>query len=77
MAWHFFITISYFCHNRDYTKEEVRDIAKRKGLPVAEKPDSQEICFVLDKDYAGFIQKQGFGVLACKYSSINLLITFS
>ena len=24
----------------DYTKEEVRDIAKRKGLPVAEKPDS-------------------------------------
>ena len=40
----------------DYTKEEVRDIAKRKGLPVAEKPDSQEICFVLDKDYAGFIQ---------------------
>ncbi len=42
----------------DYTKEEVRDIAKRKGLPVAEKPDSQEICFVLDKDYAGFIQKE-------------------
>jgi tRNA-uridine 2-sulfurtransferase len=27
-------------------KEEVREIARRKGLPVAEKPESQEICFV-------------------------------
>lgn len=42
----------------DFTKEEVRDIAKHKGLPVAEKPDSQEICFVPDQDYAGFIRKE-------------------
>ena len=38
-----------------YPKEEIREIAKRAGLPVASKPDSQEICFVPDKDYAGFI----------------------
>lgn len=40
-----------------YTKEEIRDIAAREGLPVAGKPDSQEICFVPDHDYAGFIEK--------------------
>ena len=36
-------------------KEEVRSIAEKAGLPVAHKPDSQEICFVPDRDYAGFI----------------------
>ncbi len=40
------------------SKEEVRDVARRLGLPVAEKPDSQEICFVPDGDYAAFIEKQ-------------------
>ena len=39
----------------DYTKEEIRKIAEREGFPVAHKPDSQEICFVPDHDYAGFI----------------------
>ncbi len=38
-----------------YPKDEIRQIAKRVGLPVAAKPDSQEICFVPDNDYAGFI----------------------
>lgn len=38
-----------------YSKEEIRIIASRIGLPVAAKPDSQEICFVPDNDYAGFI----------------------
>lgn len=38
------------------TKEEVRHIAETVGLPVASKPDSQEICFVPDDDYAGFIE---------------------
>lgn len=42
----------------DYSKEEVRDIAGHAGLPVAGKPDSQEICFVPDKDYAGFICRE-------------------
>lgn len=39
----------------DYTKEEIREIAGRNHLPVASKPDSQDICFVPDGDYAGFI----------------------
>lgn len=41
----------------DYTKEEIREIASRISLRIAKKPDSQEICFVPDKDYAGFIEK--------------------
>ena len=39
----------------EYTKEEIRTIARQLGLQVADKPDSQEICFVPDRDYAGFI----------------------
>ena len=41
-----------------YTKEEIRKTAEEIRLLVAQKKDSQEICFVLDKDYAGFIQKE-------------------
>lgn len=40
-----------------YTKEEIRDMAGRLGLTVAGKPDSQEICFIPDHDYAGFIRR--------------------
>ena len=40
----------------DYTKEQVRAIAGQIGLPVAEKPDSMEICFIPDKDYAHYIE---------------------
>jgi tRNA-specific 2-thiouridylase len=36
-------------------KTEVRELARELGLPVAEKPDSQEICFVPNGDYAAFI----------------------
>lgn len=39
----------------DYTKEQVREEAKRLGLSVAEKKDSQDICFIPDKDYRKFI----------------------
>lgn len=42
----------------DYTKDEIRQIAAQAGLPVAQKPDSQEICFVPDQDYAGFICRE-------------------
>ena len=45
----------------EYEKAEVRAIASRLGLPVAQKPDSQEICFVPDDDYAGFIDGQAPG----------------
>lgn len=40
----------------DYEKPEIRGIAEQLGLSVADKPDSMEICFVPDKDYAGFIR---------------------
>lgn len=43
----------------DYTKEEIRRIADDIGLTVAKKPDSQDICFVPDNDYAAFIEKNG------------------
>ena len=42
----------------DLTKPRVRDEARRLGLTVAEKPDSQEICFVPDGDYAAFVAKR-------------------
>ena len=38
-----------------FTKPQVRELARELGLPVAEKPDSQEICFVPNGDYAAFI----------------------
>ena len=38
-------------------KDETREIAKKLGLNVAEKPDSQDICFVPNGDYASVIQK--------------------
>ena len=40
-----------------YTKEEVRKIAEEIELLVADKPDSQDICFVPDGDYASFIKE--------------------
>jgi tRNA-uridine 2-sulfurtransferase len=40
------------------TKPEVREQARRLGLKVADKPDSQEICFVPDGDYAAFVAKR-------------------
>lgn len=38
-------------------KSAARELARRHDLPVASKPDSQEICFVENKDYAGFIEQ--------------------
>jgi tRNA-specific 2-thiouridylase len=40
------------------TKPEVREQARRLALTVADKPDSQEICFVPDDDYAAFVAAQ-------------------
>lgn len=40
----------------DYSKEEIRAMAENIGLLVANKPDSMEICFVPDDNYAGFIE---------------------
>jgi tRNA-specific 2-thiouridylase len=41
-----------------YDKSEIRSLAEEAGLPVAHKPDSQEICFVKDETYADFIEKR-------------------
>lgn len=41
----------------EYTKEEIREIAEKIGLQVANKPDSQEICFIPNNDYASFIEE--------------------
>ena len=38
-----------------YTKEEIRAMAEKLGLLVADKPDSQDICFIPDGDYASYI----------------------
>jgi tRNA-specific 2-thiouridylase len=47
-------------------KTETRELAREAGLPVAEKQDSQEICFVPNGDYAAFIaayaREQGIAV---------------
>jgi tRNA-specific 2-thiouridylase len=42
----------------DYTKPEIRDLASSFGLPVFDKPDSQEICFVPDNDYAALVESR-------------------
>jgi tRNA-specific 2-thiouridylase len=42
----------------DYEKSEVRRIAARHGLPVADKPDSNEICFVPNNDYRTFLAER-------------------
>jgi tRNA-specific 2-thiouridylase len=42
----------------DLDKDIVRSHARRLGLRVADKPDSQEICFVPDGDYAAFVERE-------------------
>ncbi len=46
-------------------KPRVRELAREMGLPVFDKPDSQEICFVPDGDYAGLVERLSPGV-ACE-----------
>lgn len=41
----------------EYTKDEIRRMAQQIGLETAAKPDSQEICFVPDRDYGRFIEQ--------------------
>ena len=41
----------------ELTKEEVRAIARRRGLPVAEQPESQDLCFLADGDYRSFLAR--------------------
>ncbi len=40
----------------DYTKEQIRSLAVRYNLPVAQKSESQDICFIPDGDYRQYLQ---------------------
>ncbi|MBA1336874.1 MAG: tRNA-specific 2-thiouridylase MnmA [Firmicutes bacterium] len=42
----------------EYTKDQTREMARKLGLNVADKPDSQEICFVPDDDYGSFVAQR-------------------
>jgi tRNA-specific 2-thiouridylase len=42
----------------NYTKQEIRNLAQEGGLPVANKKDSQEICFIPQGDYRDFLRKR-------------------
>jgi tRNA-uridine 2-sulfurtransferase len=43
----------------DYTKAEVRDLARKFNLPVASKSESQDLCFLGDGDYRRFLLEHG------------------
>src|SRR5438128_1215925 len=42
----------------ELTKDRVRECARRLGLVTADKPESQEICFIPDDDYRGFLRRR-------------------
>src|ERR1700722_3165224 len=46
----------------DRAKDDVRQYARLHGLPVADKPDSHEICFVPDDDYRAFVAQHAPGI---------------
>src|SRR2546421_1273562 len=48
----------------EYTKTQVRAMAAERGLPVATKAESQEICFVAQNDYRGFISRYADAAMA-------------
>jgi tRNA-specific 2-thiouridylase len=40
-----------------YTKPQVREMARKRGLPIADKDESMELCFVTDDDYRRFLRE--------------------
>lgn len=42
----------------DFTKDQIRAIARQRGLAVHDKPDSQEICFIPDNDHVRFMRER-------------------
>lgn len=56
----------------EYTKPEIREMAEKAGLINSRKPDSQDICFVPDGDYAKFIEEySGYKSIQGDYIDIN------
>ena len=51
----------------DYEKAEVRALARDFGIPVADKPDSMEICFIPSGDYAAWLEEHGFSTPVGNY----------
>jgi tRNA-uridine 2-sulfurtransferase len=45
----------------EYTKPQVRQMARELGLPVAERPDSQDLCFLGSQDYRSFLLRNAPG----------------
>ena len=54
-----------------YEKAEVRKIAVEAGIEIAAKPDSMEVCFIPDGDYAGYLEKE-YGIVAQKGNFVDL-----
>jgi tRNA-uridine 2-sulfurtransferase len=52
-------------------KAAVRDYARAKGLQVADKPDSREICFIPDGNYAAFVERHSDGTAAREGTLVN------
>jgi len=53
-----------------YTKPQVRAMAAERGMTVAAKPESQEICFVAQNDYRGFIDRYAAALTGEKHIGI-------
>lgn len=54
----------------DYSKSDTRTLAKEAGVRVAEKPDSQDICFIQNNDYISFIKQKLRGIFAFESGNI-------
>lgn len=54
-----------------YEKTEVRKIAEEVGIEIAAKPDSMEVCFIPDGDYAGYIERE-YGIVARKGKFVDV-----
>lgn len=46
----------------EFTKAQTREYARKLGLPTAEKPESQEICFAPEGDYRAFLKSERPGI---------------
>ena len=55
--------------NKFNSKDEIRSLAKKYNLPVSEKKDSQEICFIPNDDYKSFLEKNNI-----KNTSGNIIL---
>ncbi len=53
------------------SKDEVRRLARHFGLPVADKGDSQEVCFIPDDDYVTFLEQEGVSASSGEIRHLN------